>query len=174
MIIHAFLVAAACLLPVIGAVPRSVPVRDFPDSTTSGQIEISAPPHEVYQRLTDYTRWSPMFSDITSATLESGGRDDATLRFTSKTFRHALRVRFANSPGQSIQYTVLEGQPPNVQIDQKWLLTPLAEGSRTLVEERVHMEVRGLFSIYFTPAKVKDMREQKVQTDLQDLAANFR
>lgn len=170
MLPRSFLLAAACVLPALA----SVPLRELPGSTTSGTLEIPAPPEVVYRRLTSYARWSPMFSDLTTAALESGGRENATLRFTSKIFRHTLRVRFQNSPSQSVRYSVLEGAPKNVQVGQEWRLAPTADGGRTLVEEQVHLEVHGPFSLFFTAAKVKEMREQKVRADLQDLAATFK
>src|SRR5690349_8059241 len=78
---------------------EGVSVIEKPGHTTEAVVTVDAPPDQVYAFATDYARWPQRFSDIKSAKLEAGGRENARLWFDSRAVGRKVLVQFENIPG---------------------------------------------------------------------------
>src|SRR5690606_24342015 len=99
---------------------------------TEASVIVDATPHEIYVLVTDYASWPRVFSDVLSVKVEAGGRENARVRFRSRVFDSTVAVRFENVPDHSITFVGVKG-PPGSEARGSYVLTPIGDGSRTLV-----------------------------------------
>lgn len=154
------------------AQPQAVALADLPDHVTEARIEIDAPPSEVYALVTNYANWPAVFSDITKVNVESGGREDARVRFRSRALGHTVTVVFANAPGRAVSFRGVEG-PPGGRAHGDYTFEPLDGGTRTAVTAKLYMDVKGAPSWFVSDSKIRDMRRTKLRADFEDVARHF-
>src|SRR3954470_6991982 len=107
-----------------------IAMQERPGHVTEAVVEADASPAQVYALVTDYAKWPDRLSDVTSATVERGGRDDARVRFHSRVFGRSVTVQFDNQPDRVIHFTGVKG-PPGGRAGGTYVLEPLDGGKRT-------------------------------------------
>jgi len=143
-----------------------------PDHVTEATVTVDAPPDAVYRMVTDYAHWPSLLTDVMSARVESGGRDDARVRFRSRVLEHEVTVVFANVPDERIAFHGVQG-PPGGRASGTYTLVPIANGTRTRVTADLYLDVVGVASWVVRDSKIRDMRRAKLQHDLADVVAYF-
>jgi len=154
------------------AQPQTIALVERPDHVTEGRIVIDAPPSEVYALVTDYANWRAVFSDITKVDVESGGRDDARVRFRSRALGHTVTVVFANAPDRKVSFRGVEG-PPGGRARGEYTFEPIDGGKRTQVTAQLYMDVKGAPSWFVSGSKIRTMRRDKLSADFNDAAKYF-
>jgi uncharacterized protein YndB with AHSA1/START domain len=149
-----------------------VALTEKPDHVTEATVTVDAPPDAVYRAVTDYAHWPSLLGDVMSARVESGGRDDARLRFRSRVLEHEVTVVFTNVPDQRIAFRGVEG-PPGGRASGTYTLTPIDHGTRTRVTADLYLDVVGVAGWVVRNNKVRTMRRAKLQRDLTDVAGYF-
>lgn len=162
---------------VLGAVAATadadeIQLTERPDHVTEARIVVHATPSEIYAFVTDYKNWTTIFSDISSVKIESGGRDDAKLKFHSRALDHTVTVKFDNDPDRRIAFVGVKG-PPGGRAWGEFVLVPLDEGRSTEVIASLYMDVVGAPGWFVTDGKVSDMRRAKLRADIGDVARHF-
>ena len=140
---------------------------------TQASIIVDASPHDVYVLVTDYKNWRAVFSDVLTVSVKGGTTEDAKVRFKSRAFEHTVTVQFDNVPDQLIRFVGIDG-PPGGKARGEYVLTPIGDGSRTLVTARLFMDVDGPAALFVREKKVREMRRAKLNADLRDAAAELR
>ncbi len=173
---HGLWLAAAVVLGCASEVrakePTAVTTWDTGDSTCEGVVEVAAPPAAVYAAATDYAHWPTVLTDVTSVEVRSGGRDDAVVRFASRTLKHTVTVRFGNEVDRALRFRLTDG-PPGTSASGEYLLEPLDGGRRTRVHARFMLHVGGIARLAVSSSTVRRMRVAKVVADLTDIARRF-
>jgi len=154
------------------AQPQTLALAELPDHVTQGRIVIDAPPAAVYALVTDYANWPRVFSDITKVSVESGGRDDARVRFRSRSLGHTVTVVFANAAPNKVSFRGVEG-PPGGRAHGEYTFEPIDGGLRTRVTAELYMDVKGAPSWFVGDSKIRDMRRTKLSADFNDVASYF-
>lgn len=154
------------------AQPQTVALAELPDHVTQARVIIDAPPAAVYALVTDYANWPAVFSDITKVSVESGGRDDARVRFRSRALGHTVTVVFANTPDRKVSFRGVEG-PPGGKAHGEYTFEPIDGGLRTRVTAELYMDVKGAPSWFVGDKKIRDMRRTKLSADFNDVAKYF-
>src|SRR5262245_39371767 len=80
------------------ALAQSVQLIEKPGHVTEGRVIVDATPSEVYSLVTGYGSWPAFLSDVSAVHVESGGREDAQVRFKSKALKNTVTVQFNNQP----------------------------------------------------------------------------
>jgi hypothetical protein len=140
---------------------------------TQASIIVDATPHAVYVLVTDYRNWRNVFSDVLTVSVKGGTAENAKVRFKSRALEHTVTVQFDNVPDQLIRFVGIDG-PPGGKAHGEYLLTPIGDGSRTLVTARLYMDVDGPAALFVREKKVREMRRAKLSSDLRDAAAELR
>jgi len=158
----------------LGGDARAEPVTltERPASTTEALATIDAPPREVYRVVTDYARWPALLTDVTTVTVQRGGRDDARVMFRSKAFEHEVAVEFDNVPNRALRFHSYDG-PPGAHARGEYSLVPIDGGRRTRVVATLTLHVGGPARLLISQSRVRDMRRAKLERDLADVAAYF-
>jgi uncharacterized protein YndB with AHSA1/START domain len=150
----------------------AIPMSEKPDHVTEAIVTVDAPPDEVYRAVTDYAQWPTLLSDVMSARVESGGREDARVKFRSRVLGHEFTIAFANIPDRQISFQGVEG-PPGGRAKGTYTLTPVDGGKRTRVVADLYLDVVGPAGWVVRSSKTRDMRQAKLQRDLADVEARF-
>ena len=127
----------------------------------------------VYVLVTDYKNWRNVFSDVLTVSVKEGTAEDAKVRFKSRALEHTVTVQFDNVPDQLIRFVGIDG-PPGGKARGEYLLTPIGDGSRTLVTARLFMDVDGPAALFVREKRLREMRRAKLSADLRDAAAELR
>jgi uncharacterized membrane protein len=149
-----------------------ITLTEKPDHVTEAVVTIDAPPDAVYRVVTDYASWPSLLGDVMSAHIESGGRDDARLRFRSRALEHEVTVVFTNIPDQRISFRGVDG-PPGGRASGTYTLVPIDGGTRSLVTADLYLDVVGVASWLVRDSRLRKMRRDKLERDLSDVAAYF-
>jgi hypothetical protein len=120
--------------------------------------------------VTDYNNWRSVFSDVLSVKVKSGTADKAKVRFKSRALEHTVTVQFDNVPDQVIRFVGIDG-PPGGKAHGEYVLTPVGDGSRTLVTARLYMDVDGPAALFVREKRLRAMRRAKLSADMRDAAA---
>jgi uncharacterized membrane protein len=166
------LVAALALAAERDVLAQPVSVTEKGDHATEAVVIVNAPPAAVYELATDYGRWTQMFSDIRSVTVEGGGRRDAKVRFRSAALGHEVAVKFDNVANESIRFVSVDA-PPGAHATGIYMLEPLANGTRTKIVASLYLDVSGIAGVFMSNKKLRGMRQAKLRADLGDVAAHF-
>jgi hypothetical protein len=150
---------------------QPIELHELPDHTTEATIVVAATPDEVYAVVTDYRAWPRIFTDVVAAKVQRGGRDDARVRFSSRTFGQTVTVEFDNEPGAYVRFRGVKG-PPGGRARGEYVLTALPEG-RTQIRARLYMDVAAPASWFVRDKTVREMRRAKLEVDLRDTARLF-
>jgi uncharacterized membrane protein len=143
-----------------------------PDHVTEATVTVDAPPARVYELVTDYARWPAILSDVTSVTVKSGGRRDATVRFRSRALEHEVTVVFDNEVDREIRFHGIDG-PPGGRADGSYVLEPIDGGTRTRVTVHLYMDVVGVTGVFVRGSTLRSMRQAKLRADLTDVTRWF-
>ena len=167
-------IGASLVLSLIAAEAQAegVHLAERPDHVTEATAVIDAPAAQIYELVTSYARWPSVFSDVSSAKVEGGGRDDARVTFRSRALQHEVTVKFANEPGHAVRFRGVDG-PPGGRASGEYVMTPIDGGRRTRVVARLYMDVVGMPGLFIRDSTIRDMRQAKLRADLTDLAARF-
>lgn len=168
----AFVVACASAVAPRAQASSDVRVFQNPDESaiTEGETVLAIDPDTAYRTVTDYARWTVMFSDIRRViiTAQSGGHDRVT-------FIHGDgnrdNVHFHNRPAARTVWFEDTGGRAEV-----WVEILFAPGDRpgtTRVHSRLFADVHGWASLFVSDSKIRAMREQRVRDDLSHLRAYF-
>lgn len=149
-----------------------IAIVEKPDHTTEATVTVDAPPDAVYRMVTDYANWPSLLGDVMSAHVESGGREDARVRFRSRVLEHEVTVVFSNIPDQRIAFHGVEG-PPGGRASGTYTLVPIDNGTRTRVTADLYLDVVGIASWVVRDSKIRTMRQAKLQHDLTDVTTYF-
>jgi hypothetical protein len=156
-----------------GAAPKITMWQTQDSAVTEGFVDVQAAPVEIYAVLTDYTKWTALFSDIEWVKHKSGGREDAVLECKSRTYgKHAQHFRFRNRRQKLVHFAMDDG-PPGVKLWQQITFEPREDSGLTRVRIRMHISVGGVLGWLTTEAKVKKYRDRKVHRDLVDLGKRW-
>jgi len=153
------------------ALASQLTISEKPGHITEAVVALDASPAEIYAYVTSYENWTVMFSDITSATVKSGGPTDARVRFHSRALGQTVTIAFNNIPDHLIRFRGIDG-PPGGRAAGTYELAPLPDG-RTLVTARLYMDVVGVSSVFVSDAKIRKMRAQKLRSDMTDVIHHF-
>lgn len=167
-------IGASFVLAAVAATADADEIRltERPDHVTEVRVVINATPSEIYAFVTDYTRWTTIFSDISSVKLESGGRDDAKLKFHSRALGRTVTVKFDNEPDRRISFVGVKG-PPGGRAWGEFVLVPLEDSRGTEVTAKLYMDVVGAPGWFVSDSKVTDMRRAKLRADITDVTRHF-
>lgn len=155
-----------------GAHGEAVPLVERPDHVTEAVVTLDAKPAEIYQLITDYGRWPAILTDVTSVKVESGGREDAHVRFRSRALGREFVIAFHNEPDRLIRFEGIEG-PPGGRATGTYALEPLDGGKRTRVTARMYMDVKGVAGVFVRDSTIRNMRRAKLEADVTDVARHF-
>ncbi len=161
-------IATAAMIATAPAFADEIAVVERPGHWTEATVTVDATPEQVYALATDYANWRQTFSDIRSVTVESGGRDDARVRFTSRTLEHTVVVKFDNLPDRALRFVGVKG-PPGGRAKGEYVLEPVDGGKRTRITGRLMLDVVGIPAIFVRDSTVRSMRQAKLRRDLGDL-----
>ena len=139
---------------------------------TQASMIVDATPHDVYLLVTDYKNWRSVFSDVLMVSVKEGSAENAKVRFKSRALEHTVTVKFDNVPDQLIRFVGIEG-PPGAKAHGEYVLTPIGDGSRTLVTARLFMDVDGPAAVFVREKKIRTMRRAKLSADMKDAAAKL-
>jgi uncharacterized protein YndB with AHSA1/START domain len=139
-----------------------VPLVEKPGHITSAVVTVDAPPHAIYEEVTDYAHWPQFLTDVTSANVEGGGRRDAKVRFRSKALGHEVAVKFDNEPDHVIRFTSVDA-PPGAHARGEYVLEPIDGGKRTRLTATLYLDVGGPGGWFID---VRARRRAKVAADL--------
>jgi hypothetical protein len=157
------------LLALASVPPAVVAVAHGDDSTSVASLTVMVPAETLRQRLLDVEHWPGMFSDVTSARVESVRGSLTQLEFASKLFRHKLGADLSSETPSSVILTVTRG-PSAITIRQEWTLAPTIDGRGTAVTVRLLAKVDGWMGLVFPEVRLRGLRAEKLRTDLADLA----
>ena len=149
-----------------------VTITEKPGHTTEGVVTVDATPSQVYDLVTDYAKWKSILGDVISVTVKSGGRENATVRFKSRTLQHEVTVIFDNIADHRIAFRGIDG-PPGGRASGSYTLTPIDGGHRTLVTAELYLDVVGAPSLFVRDRTIRSMRQAKLRADLADVAKHF-
>ncbi len=152
---------------------QTIALTEGEKHTTQASIIVDASPHAVYVLVTDYKHWRSVFSDVLTVNVKGGTTETAKVRFKSRALEHTVTVQFDNVPDQLIRFVGIDG-PPGGKARGEYVLTPIGDGSRTLVTARLFMDVDGPAALFVREKKVREMRRAKLSADLRDAAAELR
>jgi uncharacterized protein YndB with AHSA1/START domain len=150
----------------------AIAMSEKPNHTTEATITVDASPDQVYRAVTDYAQWTSLLSDVMSAHVESGGREDARVKFRSRVLGHEFTIAFANVPDRQISFRGVQG-PPGGRATGTYTLFPIDGGKRTRVVADLYLDVVGPAGWVVRDSKTRDMRHAKLERDLADVEAHF-
>jgi len=147
-------------------------VESSQEYVTEGFVEVHAPVAVVYATLTDYRHWPHLFSDVVQATVKSGNRDNALVRFESRVLGHEHTVKLTNQAGRLVRFHLTDGHM-GTKLAGEFKLVPVAEGRMTKVRMRIFLETGGVFGWFVQDESLRSKRQQKILADLRDLKQQF-
>jgi hypothetical protein len=147
-------------------------LTEKPGHATEGIVVVDASPSEVYALVTDYASWPSIFRDVSSVEQLGGGRREASVRFTSRAIGRTVTVKFDNVADRLIRFHGTKGPPGGVS-SGSYQLTPIDNGTRTLVHARLYMNVTGVPGMFISDAKIRSMRQTKLRSDMNDVIRRF-
>ncbi len=170
------LLAAILGLLVLGragpAVAEEATLTELGGAKTQGLIEVDASPARVYALVTDYENWPNVLTDVKSASVKAGGREDAKVRFDSRAMKHAVTVLFENDADVAIRFRLVDG-PRGARATGEYLLESSDGGKRTRITATLYMNVVGVVSWLVRDKTIRKMRQRKLRSDLEDVARYF-
>ena len=161
------------IIVALASTPAFADVRVFESkrsATTEGDAVISCDPDTAYHAATDYNRWLQIFDGVTRATVTSQKGDEAHV-----TFEHddgsKEKLHFRNQPDKHAMWFEQLGGDADV-----WCWTTFQPGpapGTTRVHTWLYADVSGAASWFVSDSKVRDMRQQQVRNNLQQLQTYF-
>jgi hypothetical protein len=137
---------------------------------TEGETTLATDPDTAYRAVSDYHRWSAMFPDIRQVIVTSRAGDDARV-----TFIHANGSRdnlhFRNQPG--VRTVWFEDTGGDAEVWAEIVFLPGEQSGTTRLHSRLYADVHGFKSLFVSERKLRQLREQRVQSDLLRLRAYF-
>jgi len=167
------LLAAILGLFVLGragpAAAQEATLTELGGAKTQGIIEVDASPTRVYAVMTGYANWPHVLTDVKSAAVKAGGREDAKVRFDSRAMKHAVTVQFDNDADVALRFRMVDG-PRGARATGEYLVVSLDGGRRTRITATLYMNVVGVVGWLVRDKTIRKMRQQKLRTDLEDVA----
>jgi uncharacterized membrane protein len=151
---------------------QAVSLREKPDHVTEASVVVEASPAQVYGVATDYARWPQILTDIKRIKVESGGRQDAKVRFRSVALEHEVAVKFDNIENRVIRFHSVDA-PPGAHATGTYRLDPIDGGTRTRVVATFYLDVGGVAGLFVRDRTLRAMRQAKLRADLGDVRSRF-
>jgi hypothetical protein len=139
-------------------------------SITEGETVIKADPDVAYETAINYMKWPAIFPDIKKVIITRHKGDDARV-----TFVHADgnkdNVHFHNTPMARMVW--FEDTGGTAEVWAEIVFVPGDKAGTTRVHSRVYANVHGVTGLFVSAEKVKNLRAQRVRSNLQDLRSYF-
>jgi len=139
-------------------------------NTTVGEVELHASSEEIYRALTDYKMWPALFPDVTSAQVQLGGRENATLAFESKMVGHSHVFQFKNTLNQRVGVEAVDAH--GMKIMGELVLESTAPNT-TRVQMKLYSNAPGILSWFVSEKVMSEKRVEKIKSDLAGLLHRF-
>lgn len=171
VIIHAIVLLA--IATVAARADPGATIKEESKTVTQGSIVVDAPPADVYVLLTDYADWRRCLTDIVMVKVKAGGARDAKVEMKSRALGHTVTVKFDNTANKLVAFKLVDG-PPGARAWGEYVLVPIAGGNQTRIDARLYMDVVGAAGVFVSDKRIRNMRQQKLRADLEDVARWFR
>ncbi len=139
-------------------------------SITEGETVIEVDPDVAYETAVDYAKWPAIVPDIKHVIVTKQKGDDARV-----TFVHADgnkdNVHFHNTPMARMVW--FEDTGGKAEVWAEIVFVPGDKAGTTRVHSRVYANVHGVTGLFVSSDRVKNLRTQRVRSDLQDLRSYF-
>lgn len=140
------------------------------DAVTEGDAVLNCDPETAYRAATDYHRWLQIFPGVIRARVTKQVGDEARV-----TFDHddgtTDKLHFKNEPAKRAMWFEQVGGDADV-----WCWTTFSPGpapGTTRVHTWFYADVTGAASWFVDGAKIRNLRQQQVRTNLSQLQAYF-
>jgi len=171
LVLLVFVVGCAAPLraPVVSP---AVHIYESHDNTaiTEGDTVIAADPDVAYAAAADYGRWTAMFPNIRMVNITQRAGNDALVRLT-RADGNFNDVHFHNQP--AVRKVWFENTNSKATVWAEIVFAPGDRPATTRVHSRLYADVDGLASIFVSKNKLRNLRQQRVASDLADLRAYF-
>ncbi len=170
---HALRASTMFAVVATGNVANADPVEitERGDHVTEAEVVVDASAAQIYELITDYSRWPRALSDIQSVIVEEGGRRDARVKFTSRALEHTLTVRFDNVVDREVRFRSDDDRFRG-RASGEYLLEPV-DGRHTRVRARLYLDVADVQGADANEPLARRMREDKLRADMTDVARSF-
>ena len=169
--------AALVLLVAFGAstaVAGRSPIRVWEStddaSITEGETTLDVDPDTAYAAATDYQRWSVIFPDIERVIVTKQQGDDARVTLIHRDGNRD-NVHFHNTPQARMVW--FEDTGGTAEVWAEIVFIPGVKSGTTRVHSRVFASVHGVAGVFVGADRVKNLRTQRVRSDLHDLQTFF-
>lgn len=139
-------------------------------SITEGEIVVEADPDVAYDTAIDYMKWPAIFPDIKKVIVTTKKGDDAKVTFVH-TDGNKDNVHFHNTPIARMVW--FEDTGGTAEVWAEIVFVPGDKQGTTRVHSRVYASVHGVTGLFVSSDKVKNLRSQRVRSDLQNLRSYF-
>jgi hypothetical protein len=152
--------------------PSGIAVHPSPDDShaTLGEAEIEVDPETAYRIVTDYANWRMIFADVRDVIVTRQLGVDARVTLVHPDGNRD-NLHFHNRPATRTVWFEDTGGRATV-----WAEIHFADGhapGTTQVHTRLYADVHGVLSIVVTDRRLREIREQRVRSDLAHLRAYF-
>jgi hypothetical protein len=137
---------------------------------TEGDTVIAGDPDRAYAAAADYGRWTAMFPSIRQVAVTQHQGDDALVRLT-RADGNFNDVHFHNQPARRTIW--FENTHSKATTWAEIVFAPGDRPATTRVHSRLYADVHGVASIFVSKAKLRNLRQQRVASDLADLRSYF-
>jgi hypothetical protein len=166
-------VLLGCGQPIAAAAPGSdIAVRESRDdsSITEGETILQVDPDMAYRVVTDYPRWKSIFPDIQQVLVTQQQGVDARVTFVHPDGNRD-NVHFHNQPAARMVW--FEDTGGRATVWAEILFLPGNMPGTTRVHSRLYADVHGIASLVVSDDRLRNMRTERVRSDLTHLRAFF-
>lgn len=149
-----------------------IAVHDSPADAqiTEGETVITTDPDTAYRVVTDYPRWRTIFPDIAEVVITQQQGVDARVTFI-KPDGNRDNIHFHNQPAARMVW--FEDTGGRATVWAEIVFVPGNAPGTTRVHSRLFADVHGIASLVVSDRRLREMREQRVRSDLAHLRAFF-
>jgi carbon monoxide dehydrogenase subunit G len=150
--------------------PEGIKLSASGDHRTNGEVVLSVEPQHAYELLRDFTNWPTIFPDVLRVSITSQQGDEALVTMIGPNDHHD-NLHFHNRPEANTIWFEDTGGVAEVQLEIA--LVPGPTPGTTLARGTIYANVNGIASLVVTDAKIRNMSQQKLVTDLAALRSYF-
>jgi len=156
----------------VAASPGDIPVHDSKEdaSITEGETVLQVDPDTAFKAVSDYQRWRVIFPEIREVMVTQQRGVDARVTFVHPDGNRD-NLHFHNQPAARMVWFEDTGGRATVWAEIMFL--PGDVPGTTRVHTRLFADVHGIASLVVSDERVRNMREQRVRSDLTHLRAYF-
>jgi hypothetical protein len=139
-------------------------------AVTEGDAVLHCAPEVAYRAATDYARWREIFHGVRGALIKTRQGDEARVTFVHDDGSRD-DLHFVNrSRARTIWFEQIGG---DAEVWCQIAFQPGAQPGTTRVHTWFYADVHGAKSWFVSGSKVRNLRQQQVRDDLQQLVAYF-